>query len=154
MLRTFTIDGYTPGDVDFGVRVDALAPDTRETFDRAVHDFVRALFTDALSQPFGSLVVVGHSDRQDAPGMTHREAQASEAAASRARADSAWAWLHATISQQAGPELAGWEDGSAKVTSLVVSAGSGQLVHPDPVAEEQRLQNRRVEVHLSHFDVF
>ena len=43
MLRTFTMDGYTPGDVDFGGRVAALAPDTRETFDRAVHDFVRAL---------------------------------------------------------------------------------------------------------------
>jgi flagellar motor protein MotB len=152
MLRTFTIDGYTPGDVDFGGRVDALPPDTRETFDRAVHNFARAV-TDALSQPFGSLMVVGHSDRQDAPGMTHREAQASEAAASRARADSAWGWLHATISEQAGSELAGWEDGSAKVTSLVVSAGSGQLVHPDPVTEEQRLQNRRVEVHLSHFDL-
>ena len=86
--------------------------------------------------------------------MTHPQAQASEAAASRARADNAWAWLHATISEQAGPEFATWADGSSKVTWLVVSAGTGQLVHPDPVMEEQRLLNRRVDVHFSHFDLF
>ncbi len=154
VLRSFTIHGYPPGDVDFATGLTRLDPATREAFDQAVHDVTRALFTGALDQPYASLVVVGHSDRQDIAGLTHQQAQADEAEASRARADNAWAWLHATISAQAGPQLAGWEERSSKATWLVVSAGSGQLVHPDPVMEEQRLLNRRVEVHFSHFDLF
>ena len=52
-----------------------------------------------------------------------------------------------------GPEGAGWEEASPKVTWAWVSAGDGQLVNPNPVSEAERLENRRVVLVFSNFEI-
>lgn len=152
-VKPFTFDGYPPGNHDFAARYAALDAPSRDAFDAMLHVVSRAIFADVLSQPYVAMTVIGHSDRQDLPGMTHQQAQASEAAAARDRAVDAWAWLSQQISTLVGPEFDGWEENSRKVTWSWVSAGSGQLVHPDPGGEDQRLQNRRVVILFSHFEI-
>jgi hypothetical protein len=152
-VKAFTFDGYPPGNHDFAGRYAALELNERDEFDEMLHVVVRAVFADILSQPYVAITVIGHSDRQDLPGMTHQQAQASEAEASRARAVDAWTWLSDRISVLVGEDYVGWEENSPKVTWAWVSAGSGQLVHPNPSNDQQRLENRRVVVLFSHFEI-
>lgn len=85
--------------------------------------------------------------------MTHQQAHASEAAASKARAEDAWAWMRRWISEQTGPAAEGWEEDSRKVTWAWISAGAGQMAHPNPFSEQDRLGNRRVLILFSHFEI-
>lgn len=152
-VKAFTFAGYAPGDSDFAGRYAASDDDVRDRFDQMLGNVARAMFADPISQPYVAFVIIGHSDRQDLPGLTHQQAQASEAAASEARAENAWAWMRESISSKVGPGFEGWEEQSHKVTWAWVSAGSGQLVHPDPNSEQDRLANRRVVILFSHFEI-
>ena len=152
-VTAFTFDGYPPGNHDFAERVAAVDALTRDQFEAMLDVVARAIFADVLSQPYVAITIIGHSDRQDQPGMTHQQAQASEAEASQARAVDAWTWFHDRISTLVGPGFEGWEENSRKVTWAWVSAGSGQLVNGDPSTEPQRLQNRRVVMLFSHFEI-
>lgn len=152
-VKPFTFDGYPAGQHNFEPRYSSLDAPTRAAFDDMLNVVARAVWSDSLSQPYVAITVIGHSDRQDRPGMTHQQAHASEAEAARTRAVEAWAWVHDRISRLLGPEHTGWEETSRKVTWAWVSAGAGQLVHPEPGTEQQRLANRRVVILFSHFEL-
>ena len=152
-VTPFTFSGYPSGNVDFAARYAAADDDTQSAFDTMLRNVGRAIFADAISQPYVAITVIGHSDRQDTPGMTHQQAHASEAAASKARAEDAWAWMRQRISEQAGPAAEGWEENSPKVTWAWVSAGAGQMAHPQPISEQDRMENRRVVILFSHFEL-
>jgi hypothetical protein len=122
-------------------------------FDTMVNNVARAMFADAISQPYVAITVIGHSDRQDRPGMTHAQAQASESEAATKRAVDAWSWLRARITHEVGAPDESWTEDSAKVTWAMVYAGSGQMAMPNPVTEEDRLRNRRVVILFSHFEI-
>lgn len=152
-VKAFVFDGYPAGQSDFASRYAALDDEARAGFDAMVHNVARAMFSDALSQPYVALTVIGHSDRQDLPGLTHQQAQADEAEAAENRAVDAWSWLRARITEEVGAPDDSWTEDSPKVTWAMVFAGSGQLQVHDPVTEEDRLRNRRVVILFSHFEI-
>jgi hypothetical protein len=152
-VKPFTFDGYGSGDYDFAARYAAMDQVRRVEFDAMLDTVARAIFEPVLEQPYVAMMVIGHSDRQDLPGLTHQQAQASEAEAATKRAVDAWNWLWERISSHVGPQYAGWEENSPKVTWAWVSAGAGQLVNPNPLSEADRLQNRRVVLLFSHFEI-
>lgn len=149
-MQHLTFDGFASGETDFGPRFDAAPQELRESLDALISATVRATISDIFSLPFTSLVVIGHSDRQDRPGMTHQQAHASEAAAAEARALSAIGWLKGRLDAATGTD---WTQ-SAKVSWTWAAAAAGMLVHPDPTTETERAGNRRVVFHFHNFDLF
>lgn len=74
-VTPFTFSGYPSGNVDFAARYAAADDDTQSAFDTMLRSVGRAIFADAISQPYVAITVIGHSDRQDTPGMTHQQAR-------------------------------------------------------------------------------
>jgi hypothetical protein len=100
-----------------------------------------------------SLIVAGHSDRQDRADLSCDERRTSEADAAQSRASSAWEWIKARVAELtsiAGVEAGEWWDTSPHITWGLVYAGAGMLKFPVPAAGE-RPQNRRVVVLVSQF---
>jgi hypothetical protein len=146
-----TFDGFGPGETDFATRFDASPPELRAALDAAIVATARSTFSDIFTLPFTSLFVIGHSDRQDLPGMSHQDAHASEAAASLARAESAIAWLKVRLDAATGTTE--WTH-SKKLSRGWAAAGAGMLVHPNPSSEDERRANRRVTFYFHQFDIF
>jgi|JI10StandDraft_1071094.scaffolds.fasta_scaffold43023_5 flagellar motor protein MotB len=139
-----TIDGFATGEVDFAARLAAIDQRMRDMVDELIMGpLVNAVNGGAV------LSIEGHSDRVDT-GEDHRTSLALERDASRLRAQNA----EATILMMLGrdwiePPPTSW----AAMPYLAVETlyfGATRL-SVDPTNEEDRRQNRRVELILCRF---
>lgn len=144
--------GYQSGQSDFATVFDGGPEVEREQL-LSVVERVADSIIEADSKQFTSIVVCGHSDRQDRSDMNCDQRRASEIAAARDRAVSAWEWLKARVTErlaQSGVDGGEWWDTSPRMTWAHVYAAAGMLEF-DPPNDAQRLLNRRVIFLVSMF---
>lgn len=149
-----TIAGYPAGQTDFDPIFASAGLEERQQLLGLVQRIADGI-VDQESGQFTSIVVVGHSDRQDLPSMTCDERRASEIAAARDRGVSAWEWMKARVTERlavSGVEAGDWWETAPSVNWSLVFAAAGMLQHDPPTAEDQRRLNRRVMFLVSAFD--
>jgi hypothetical protein len=98
---------------------------------------------DPNSGQFTSVIVVGHSDRQDDASMSCDQHRASEIEAATNRANSAWNFLKDKVAErltQSGISAANWPETAQSVTWALVYAAAGMLQF-DPPTQAQRPLN-------------
>ncbi|WKG05509.1 hypothetical protein [Mycolicibacterium sp. HK-90] len=152
-LTALTFAGYPAGVTDFGSLL-AAAPQ----HDFAELDDVMTVVAGQLTNPVPnlniSLIVIGHSDRQDRPDFTCDQKRASEIEAASGRALSAWEFIKQEVNSKvvaAGGQVSDWWENSPHVTWGLVFAAAGMLAH-DPPTMDQRPLNRRVVVLVTIFN--
>lgn len=152
-LSAITFDGYQSGQTDFGTLL-ATVPQAGLTQLEPHLQLIVGQLTDPVANRRLSIIVVGHSDRQDRSDFTCDQRRSSEIAAARDRAVSAWEWVKTEVSQRvaaAGGDAGEWWETSPHVTWGLVFAAAGMLQH-DPPSDEQRPLNRRVVMLISAFE--
>jgi flagellar motor protein MotB len=152
-LLAITFDGYASGQTDF---VTLLGAGPQPGF--ADLDDVMTIIAGQITTPVPnlhvSLIVVGHSDRQDRADLGCDQRRASEIEAARDRAVSAWDFIKTAVNAKvtaAGGTAGEWWETSPHVKWGLVFAAAGMLVH-DPPADAERALNRRVVVLVSLFN--
>lgn len=152
-LMAITFDGYASGQTDFGTLLSTV-PQAGFVDLEDVMTIIAGQITSPVPNLRVSLIVVGHSDRQDRTDLSCDQRRASEIEAARDRAVSAWEFIknevNAKVTAAGGPAGEWWET-SPHVTWGLVFAAAGMLVH-DPPTEDQRPLNRRVVVLVSLFN--
>jgi hypothetical protein len=146
--------GYVAGEVDFaGVRDrHPTGPGTvRDELDRAVQRLASMVEADGAFGQFGTMTIVGFSDRNDTPGLSCDQRRASESSASFDRAGNAWLWLQDAVASQLITPRPEWWDSSSVVTWFFVPTGAAILAHDPPANEAERRANRRVKFVFSFF---
>lgn len=96
---------------------------------------------------FCTISVVGHSDRDDPPGLTQGQRRASELNASTKRAESARDWIFAQARQALiddGRPDPGTISSLTRSVLFTQPVGAAQLKEPNPASETDRQRNRRV----------
>ena len=147
MKASFVVEirGYNAHETDFTAllnrRPDLQAPEVSAIIDSAFE-----AFENAGGNKSSAIVILGYSDREDAPGLTDQQRRASELQASQARADSASAWLLDkvnSVAQASGMQIEIDWKGVATVDVEAIGVGASDLAQ-QPVTEQDRLNNRRI----------
>jgi outer membrane protein OmpA-like peptidoglycan-associated protein len=154
------LDGYASGTFDFPELL-ASKPDLYRTM--LVDYFLSPMYaaeravessTALERRQYCSVLVLGHADRFDVPGVSSEERRAEELKSSQLRAESASAWLLGELSgrlEMAGlAKLDTWGE-ATNVELDVIACGAADLVHVVPANEDQRKENRRVLIEISTF---
>jgi hypothetical protein len=152
-LQAITFDGYGAGQTDFGTLI-STTPQAGLNELLAVLTVITGQVTQPVANQFISIIVVGHSDRQDNTDFSCDQKRASEIAAAADRATSAWDWIKLEVTSQAsqaGFDVGEWWETSPQVTWGLVFAAAGMLRH-DPPSEDERPLNRRVVILVSIFN--
>jgi hypothetical protein len=152
-LTAIKFAGYEAGQTDFAPVFDRGAEVEREQVLSVVERIANAII-DPDNGQFTSIIIVGHSDRQDRTDMTSDQKRTSETIAARDRALSAWEWVKEQVRArlaQSGITAGDWWETSQRVTWGLVYAAAGMLEH-DPPTVVQRPLNRRVVMLVSMFD--
>jgi hypothetical protein len=145
--------GYPAGQTDFNAIESAAPLADRAALQNVLNRIAAGIISPASGQ-FTSLIIVGHSDRQDLATMSCDERRKSEADAARSRAVSAWEWTKTQVNGRlavAGRTLTAWWDEDPSLTWGLVYAGAGMLERELPANEEDRKLNRRVLFLVSEF---
>lgn len=152
-LEALEFAGYPAGNSDFA----QLIATTQQPRLPRLGEVLTAV-ADQVANPVPhrnfSLIVAGHSDRQDRADLSCDQRRVSEAEAAQHRAVSAWEWIKARVVELAavaGVDAGQWWETSPHVTWGLVYAGAGMLKFPTPTGEERPL-NRRVVLLVSRFD--
>lgn len=146
--------GFPAGITDFQTLLNTTPQPGLAELD-FVLDIVAGQLTNPMPNQFVSLIVVGHSDRQDRTDFNCDQRRTSEIEASKARAISAWEWIKETVIVKAaasGVAADDWWETSPHVTWGLVFAAAGMMHNPNPMGEAQRAANRRVVVLVSIFN--
>jgi flagellar motor protein MotB len=152
-LTALTVAGYTSGQTAFDPMFASVGLVERQQLLGVVQRIADGIADPAKGQ-LTSVVVVGHSDRQDLPSMSCDERRASEIAAARDRAVSAWDWVKARVTERltvSGVDAGDWWETAPSITWSLVFAAAGMLQHDPPTPDERPL-NRRVEFLVTLFD--
>ena len=152
-LTAVTIAGYPAGVTDFATVLAAAGAPEREQVLSLVERIADGIIDPGNGQ-FTAVQVVGHSDRQDLTTMTCDQRRASEIAAARDRAVSAWDWLRDAVTArlaESGIDAGDWWETAPSMTWAMVFAAAGMLQF-DPPSMDQRPLNRRVVFLVSMFD--
>jgi hypothetical protein len=151
-LEAIEFNGYSSGETDFGNLVTTTAQPSLARLGE-----VLTAVADQIANPIPnmcfSIIVIGHSDRQDRSDLNCDQRRESEATAARDRALSAWEWIKEKVNvltDIAGVDAGEWWDESMHVTWGLVFAGAGMLTFPNP-ADAERPLNRRVVVLVTQF---
>ncbi|GAA2427769.1 hypothetical protein [Streptomyces coeruleofuscus] len=142
--HTTEVDGYLSGQFDFAT---ALATHSQALQDDAMNAALAVAKAEKFSGTFCTITVVGHSDRDDTPGLTQDQRRASELNASTKRAESARDWIFAQARQlliDDGQPDPGTISGLTRSFFFTQPAGAAQLKKPNPASETDRQRNRRV----------
>ena len=154
-LKKMEFSGYLSQKFDFP---ELLGGEPQEVQD-VVQDKIITPFADAEMTPvagkFCQITIIGHSDRDDTPGLTSEQRRASELEISQLRADSAKAFLFSQMFDRvskAGGTPPVDTDSMQNSAILTVAAGSADLKHLMPGNDEnQRQENRRVVIAIAAF---
>lgn len=152
-LTSLTFDGYGSGETDFGTLINNSSQAELGTLLDIVQIIV-GLLTNPVPNQFLSIIITGHSDRQDRTDLNCDQRRASEVTAARDRAISAWDWIKQMVSSkatQAGIQVGEWWETSPHITWGMVYAAAGMLQFDSPSDEERKL-NRRVVMLISIFN--
>jgi flagellar motor protein MotB len=152
-LTAITFSGYQSGQADFATVFESAGETEREQILSVVERIADQIIEDDSNQ-FTSIIVTGHSDRQDRSDFSCDQRRASEISAARDRAVSAWEWVKARVTErlaQSGIDAGEWWESSSRVTWALVFAAAGMLEHDPPASEADRLENRRVIILVSMF---
>ncbi|MBW5482412.1 hypothetical protein [Streptomyces bambusae] len=146
------VSGYGAGQSDFGTLLDTLSQGAQDTVRQEIAD--RAANAEEFEGQFFVVTVVGHSDRDDTPGLTPEQRRESERSAARKRADSAVEWLFQEIRKRL--LISGLTPPATlrdfKRTSIFTAvAGAADLEFRVPASEAERKDNRRVVFLVAHF---
>lgn len=138
--------GYEPHKFDF--------PELHARLDPAVQGLIQTMIEAAVTAEafpdqgrYCHITVVGHSDRNDSPGLSAEARRADERQFSELRAESAQAWFFNEVFTrlQAEGHVAPVDMASMRNVDIeTVACGSAILEHPTPASEDQRRVNRRV----------
>ena len=153
-LMAIEFAGFTGGVTDFQTLLNTTPEPDFAEFDWVL-DTVAGQLVNPTPNMFISLIVVGHSDRQDRTDYDCNRRRSSEIEAATARAVSAWEWIKATVTAKAaasGVAADDWWETSPHVTWGLVYAAAGMMHNPNPVSEAERAANRRVVVLVSIFN--
>jgi hypothetical protein len=158
---TIEVPGFDAEQFDF----PALLADLPGAQDFLGSEFLDPLFDAEGADGFGtsceqrrycSVLIIGHSDRNDEPGLTSEERRAKELQFSELRAQSAAAWLLSQLQdrlQNQGITFpADWPSG-VNVGLELVSAGAADLKFTTPANESERKENRRVAFTIAVFSL-
>jgi hypothetical protein len=151
-LTAMTFDGYEAGQTDFGTLL-ATVPQAELNNLLDITSIIAGQITAPAPGVFVSLIVTGHSDRQDRADFSCDQRRDSEIAAATERAVSAWEWIKADVATKvaaSGGNAGDWWETSGFVTWGLVFAAAGMLKFNPPSDDERRL-NRRVVVLSSLF---
>jgi hypothetical protein len=147
-----TIDGYASGETDFATRLSNSPPEVQDEFNLTVVSPLLAVL--ASSDQTAVLIIQGHSDRVDTPGLSREQCRLQELQASIDRANSATHGVFQIIASKV-PDPQSFPTDWADLNQVVVSpkaAGAAMLVNSDAsLSEEQRKRNRRVAFTLVTF---
>lgn len=150
-VQLFRFDRYPAGQTDFEA-VAALLGSPLLELDDAFRAMAEGIAGTANN--FSTITIVGHSDRQDRADFNCDQRRQSEIDAASARANSAWDFCRVAISQHieqiSGAPPADWWETSDRVTWDLVFASVGMLRNGS-ASEDERLQNRRVDILVSIF---
>ena len=152
-LTAIKFSGYQPGQTDFATVFETAGETEREQI-LGVIELIADQIIESDSNQFASIVVTGHSDRQDRSDLSCDQRRASEITAARDRAVSAWEWVKVRVTErlaQSGIDAGEWWESSPRMTWAMVFAAAGMLEHDPPASEAERLQNRRVVMLVSLF---
>ena len=147
MRQQFSVEirGYVSHETDFRALL-ARRPDLAVPQVAAIIDAAFEAFENSTRQKACSITIIGHSDREDRPGLTDAQRRASELQASTQRAQSASAWLLDKVNDVAQASNLAIElewKGVPAVDVVAIGAGASDLLHP-PVTEADRKANRRI----------
>ncbi|MFF7748374.1 hypothetical protein ACFZCP_03785 [Streptomyces sp. NPDC007971] len=149
----FSAGGYGDHETEFKTLFDTLGSALQNLiFDEAVTPAASA--ESGSAGQFCAVMILGHSDRVDTPGLTPEQRRADELAASTSRAESARDWLFDQIAELV---LAAGGIVPADIASLqnvalpIAACGSADLIHVTPASPAERAENRRVQFFVSTF---
>jgi hypothetical protein len=150
------VQGFNSGETDFAALESRSSASTREHLSRLLDRLVRDIVAPR-DTAFNSVVIVGHSDRQDLSTMSCDQRRYSEHEAALKRAASARGWLldriddrlvaagHARVQDRNDIQNMTWDMVFAGAGDLYLpAAGVSPYQTPPPQTEDQRRQNRRV----------
>jgi hypothetical protein len=146
--------GYASGASDFGPVFDGAAPADRVALTSFIERMADSVITPGQGR-FTAFTIVGHSDRRD-DAASCDDKRASERVASQERAAQAWNWVRERVSDRlaaAGIDGGSWWDSTPDLTWSLVYASTGMLEFDPPLDETERVQNRRVVMLASLFDL-
>jgi flagellar motor protein MotB len=151
-LTAITFDRYGSGVTDFST---VFTPGPQADLLNQVITIMAGLITNPPANQNVSIIVTGHSDRQDQADLSCDDRRASEITAATDRASSAWEWIKQQVSisvSQSGVQPGDWWETSPHITWGLVFAAAGMLKFDPPADEDQRSQNRRVVILVSIFN--
>jgi flagellar motor protein MotB len=152
-LFSITFDRYGSGETDFAALISGSPQPGLNTLLDVVK-IIATQITNPTPNLFVSIIVVGHSDRQDRTDFTCDQRRASEITAAQDRALSAWEWIKQQVTEvaaQSGVQAGEWWETSPRVTWGLVYTAAGMLQF-DPPSDAQRPLNRRVVILVSIFN--
>lgn len=153
-LTALTFDGYGSGETDFSTLISGSSPPDLNALNNVV-TIMAGQITQPVPNQFVSIIVTGHSDRQDQADLSCDERRASEIKAATDRAQSAWDWIKQQVSlivSESGGQAGDWWETSQHMTWAQVFAAAGMLLHDPPTSEDDRSHNRRVVILASIFN--
>jgi hypothetical protein len=154
-IFSIELQGFASGQTDFSAQLSTLPVEILEPFAKLIDGTFEAS-SDPSGVKFMSISIVGHSDRQDLPGMSNEQRRESERQASQDRADSASNWLLNKLADMQNPGdviQLDWRSVS-NIGAAVIASGAAQLINPNPGSNEDlRVQNRRVQFFVTSINV-
>lgn len=117
-LKALEFAGYGAGVTDFTALLETTDQPNLTGLEESL-TAVAGQLIDPVPNRFLSLIVTGHSDRQDRADLDFDERRTSEADAARDRALSAWEWIKAWVVESAaasGVDAGEWWETSPHVT--------------------------------------
>jgi flagellar motor protein MotB len=142
---TTTVDNYGDHEFDFQTALTQLGDSS--LVDQLVSDLVAAEMEQ--SGKFVTVTIVGHSDRNDTPGLSPDDRRADELDFSSRRGINALNWLldhlQTGVQEAGGTVPIDW-DSARFCSATLTAAGAAALAHPVPANTGQRAENRRVDL--------
>jgi methyl coenzyme M reductase gamma subunit len=152
LVTEAVVNGFGSGETDFLTRLNEADEETQDQFEtQIIQPILAVLDTEAET---AVLTITGHADRVDTPGLSHEERRKQELAASEQRTLSAVDGVRQIIDSRVIWTVP--DDLNELIQLHVADRPSGAAVlreDSEPLPEDQRLLNRRVNFRLIRFQL-
>ena len=144
------VDGFASGDSDFPLALQNSIQSVQDDFGNLVNAISDLVNSPASADQSGVLLIVGHADRDDTPGLTHVQARDNEVRASPDRAFSARDEVDRLI--EALTNLPTASSGTDQFQAFVDGDGSASLFNfAAVIPANDRPKNRSVDLRFVKF---